>query len=1151
MMVDIPGTKTTVPFAVRNSSLARMHSELRNGVLTSVMIAASMMMVCAFTSPLLAQQSRELNRQVSIGLDHHLNPAGVVSPGSALTSGFASSSGFAAVSHSAAILPDTVRVLAVMVEFQEDDDNRSSGTGKFGSIYSYDYGTEILDPLPHDRAYFQQHLRFLENYVRKSSAKKTFLTTEVLDGIVTVSGRIQDYSFREGESEKPVADLAVEAWSLADTQFAGTDFSSYHMFVILHAGRGRDIDLVSIQGYNPTPYDIPSLAFTLSAFRKYLGFDYQGIPMQGGSFHITNSSIVPTTDNREISLIDGSLGLLELTINGLLAASFGTYAGLPDLFNTETGKTGIGRFGLMDGEGIFAYGGICPPEPSAWEKQSLGWTVPKNAAPGKHNYMLTASDTNSTPDILRVGITGKEYWLVENRQRDVNGNGQTVTIVSGGREQQLHFPKDTTGFENGNVSALRGVVVDVEDIDWSIPGGTVISDEAEAKVNGGILIWHIDEVVIDRFLRENAVNANDIGNGVDLEQAQGPQDIGVEVETVFGPIIGGGSPLDYWLRGNISPIYTNSFNATSMPNSRANNGSFTHVTMDGFTDPGLIMSMDVALGDNTIAPVPGFPIDLSEALEYEFPFTNVQTADLDGDGEHELLVTVTHWRFIHDLIQFPVGDQSPMDSYLFIYRQDGSPYVQQSAQPGVAAIFERLWCIAGPPSIGDIDGDGTAEIVVAAADSGKTVINIFSSRDDDGDGRLDLERQFTYAHDGPVTLASVQMPIIQNRLLYAVYGSEMDSIIVVGSEIRSFPMTRKGGNPQFYEYPGVMFSEIRPGKVLLSTPGGPRVFGLADGKEEAVDLYTSRMSSDVYGASVSADIDGDGVLEGYASGLDRTGSIVSLEDDEKKAEGLSPNSNSNWDGNTAVADADGDGRLDLLRTGSGDRLTVLNYALASVDEYPLPWVKTRFPDGIPAIALSVRPAGSSGDQIFVAADGKLDQLMTGAKTAAGFPIPLPGYASVAVFPSPTNQLAIAAAGSDRQLYLYYTPNQVDENSFIWRSLYADERNSNTVTLDRSSGAPITDFFPLERCYNWPNPVYTSDMVTKIRFYVSEDANITINIYDLAGEKVDELHARGIGGTDNDVDWDIRGIQSDVYLAHVEAVAGAMSASKIIKVAVIK
>ena len=142
--------------------------------------------------------------------------------------------------------------------------------------------------------------------------------------------------------------------------------------------------------------------------------------MPDGS-RITNCAVLPTTDIREIPYIDGSRGLLEITINGLLAASFGTYAGLPDLFDTETGLTGIGRFGLMDGEGIFAYGGICPPEPSAWEKQQLGWTVAREAWAGKRNYLLTASDTLSTRDVLRVPITNREYWLLENRLRDLGG----------------------------------------------------------------------------------------------------------------------------------------------------------------------------------------------------------------------------------------------------------------------------------------------------------------------------------------------------------------------------------------------------------------------------------------------------------------------------------------------------------------------------------------------------------------------------------------------------------------------------------------------------------------------------------------------------------------------------------------------------------
>ncbi|MEW6701754.1 MAG: hypothetical protein AB1298_03465, partial [Bacteroidota bacterium] len=53
---------------------------------------------------------------------------------------------------------DTLKILAVMVEFQKDDDPTTIGNGKFGSIYSKDYGDTILDPLPHDANYFSNHL---------------------------------------------------------------------------------------------------------------------------------------------------------------------------------------------------------------------------------------------------------------------------------------------------------------------------------------------------------------------------------------------------------------------------------------------------------------------------------------------------------------------------------------------------------------------------------------------------------------------------------------------------------------------------------------------------------------------------------------------------------------------------------------------------------------------------------------------------------------------------------------------------------------------------------------------------------------------------------------------------------------------------------
>jgi len=1037
-----------------------------------------------------------------------------------------------------AALPDTVRMLAVMVEFQEDEDERTSGNGKFGTIYEYDYGTEILDPMPHDRGYFQQHVRFLENYVRKVSGRRTILRGEVLDGIVTVANPLGDYSFRDDESEAPVAQLAVDAWTLAGDQFPETDFASYDMFVIFHAGRGRDVDLVSIQGFNPTPLDIPSLSFTMESFRRLLGGDFAGIAMPDGA-RITNCAVLPTTNNREIPLIDGSTGLLELTINGLLAASFGTYAGLPDLFDTETGKTGIGRFGLMDGEGIFAYGGICPPEPSAWEKQFLGWTVPREVAPGKNNYLLTASDSISTADMLRVPITGDEYWLVENRQRDLGGDGQNITYVSGGSVQQVRFPKDTTGFSNGDVSQLRGVIIDVEDIDWSLPGGRVIVDDGEARINGGILIWHIDENIIAEHRATNTVNTGDHVRGVDLEQAGGPQDIGVDISTVFGTETGTGSPLDYWRRDNISPVYENSFGMYTFPNTRANNGAYTHVTMDGFSATGPVMSLDVALGDNTIAPAAGWPVDLGAMLA---PHRSValRTADLDGDDVHEIVTA-----FGLDPVWRVLSSDAPDTVRVFVLRQDGTPFLSQGPLvfevPGARHV--------SAPTIGDWNADGIIDIAFVTRAEAKlrtpSDLWVIAARDADNDGSFDVQHRFVFDGEGQAVLGAPA--VIGGRLVFRVEGDDADTAYVLTGDITRYalphpPRTKDQLSLALYSY---HILEMDENTALLTGFMQTQLVDLGTGsvQEPHISLRSFEESGILPEQTAAAgDFDGDGLREAVGARTAVLG-IASRPDDPETLPFDFVRDRSFPPGfgyHAGAADVDGDGRLDAL-ISDDTQLRAVNFALSMVDHYP-----ARQPI---RYTLSADLESAGGSAVFGVGRDRVWQFLTGARQADGFPIAIPRDADISLLPSANDRLALAAAAPGGQLFLFETGSPVDEEQLLWRSRDADERNALAVTRSFKAAAPREEFFPTERCYNWPNPV--REQVTYIRVYVAEDADVSIKIYDLAGDSVDEINAKAAGGVDTDIPWEVFDIQSDVYLAKVKVTAGGKTGEKIIKIAVVK
>ena len=309
------------------------------------------------------------------------------------------------------IADDTLRILAIMVSFQEDADGTTFGNGKFGSIYSQNYVNDILDPLPHDKQYFESHLQFAKNYFQKVSKGKLEIEYTVLPDTFSLSDRMRNYSPAPGSNDfTPLGNFSVEAWTKADQLNPGFNFSNYDVFLIFHAGVGRD---VSLPGSIGNERDLPSVYLSQNAFKEIFGESFEGIPVSNGSFNITNSMIIPETESRELETITGSF-LFEITINGLICASIGSHIGLPDLFDTETGLSAIGRFGLMDGQSIFAYNGCYPPEPSPWSKIRLGWAEPVKVDIQNANVSLVTNlaATMSDTVILKVPLNSSEYYLI-------------------------------------------------------------------------------------------------------------------------------------------------------------------------------------------------------------------------------------------------------------------------------------------------------------------------------------------------------------------------------------------------------------------------------------------------------------------------------------------------------------------------------------------------------------------------------------------------------------------------------------------------------------------------------------------------------------------------------------------------------------------
>ena len=236
-------------------------------------------------------------------------------------------------------------VVALRVEFQPDTTRFTTGDGTFdGELYP-DSLNPSIDPLPHDAAYFEAHLAFLEAYVAQVSDGQTRVVPHLVPEVVRLSREMGAYSptgfdaDSDAERAKLVA-LVEEAWATA-TRESAFDMSGFDpertAFVLFHAGVGRDIELLGTT-LDKTPQDLPSIFFSERELNR-LGTG--SIAFNG--FPVRQTILLPRTETRTgFNFIEDEPFLLELSINGLLAASFFNVLGVPDLFNTETGEPAIG-----------------------------------------------------------------------------------------------------------------------------------------------------------------------------------------------------------------------------------------------------------------------------------------------------------------------------------------------------------------------------------------------------------------------------------------------------------------------------------------------------------------------------------------------------------------------------------------------------------------------------------------------------------------------------------------------------------------------------------------------------------------------------------------------------------------------------------------
>ncbi len=994
-------------------------------------------------------------------------------------------------------------VIALRVEFQPDTTRFTTGNGIFDSAL-FDTLEANVDPLPHDAAYFDAHLQFLANYVQKSSDGATQLNTFVIPEIVRVSQPMAAYSptglaaNSEGELAK-LARLVEEAWTLADQQ-SSFDMSGFDpantALILFHAGVGRDIELIGTS-LDKTPQDLPTIFFSEEALATLL----PGSQVSFNGFPVNHTIMMPRTETRVgFDFIQDQAFLVEFSINGLLAASFFNFLGVPDLFDTATGESAIGPFGLMDPLGLFAFNGLFPPEPTAWTKQYLGWTQPLTiSGPDPNITLLDAASSNAGLEAARVPISESEYFLVENRYRDLAGDGLTLTIYRDGQMVQQRIENGDEEFNSVNIDGFEGgVVVDVDDYDWALPGGVDADDNA---LNGGILIWHIDERIIAERLPANQVNIDPVRRGVDLEEADGAQDIGFPTDNIFGPQAFLGTPFDFFYEGNPVVVintageeialYQNRFAADTYPNSNSNANGPSFVVLDAFSLPGSTMtfaySRQTAAG---VAPLDGFPFPESGSSQpgsFLTSFSDPEAGLIYQNDRGEVVIST---RF----------ETAPMVLSNTVQR---SPVVI----PG-----NRVAMLSA-------NADGTSLHVVENGEVTTVPVSDFYA-----------SGQFSHlAYDN-----------LNNRLV--AYLERLGENLVVDISLNPTTLYQVSEILRTTE-PIYSFAITPGGEIALLGPAGV-TFGCCESKWTYAMSENGRAGQLVLGEDESGqvgafvDVSGDKLIFLQADG---TTTIVDL------TQFRIPNVDYTLSWYPVLVDLNKDNRLDVL-ISYGPSLLAFHAGGGLADGFPI-----RMP-----ASMTVQPLVASfrdvEERVVLAglANGYLYayQLTDEGQQVPGFPLAVGEGIATTPLIDGGRLFGVDVNGA---VQAWEIAGMLDP---LWGQQYGNAYHTSYVKLEPVPGESAsqngggTALLPSDETYNWPNPIRQGE--TFFRLTPAQDARVTITIIDTAGGLVDEITVENVrGGTATDVLWQTDA-PSGLYIARVEArSADGASETKLIKMAIVR
>jgi hypothetical protein len=256
--------------------------------------------------------------------------------------------------------------------------------------------------------------------------------------------------------------------------------------------------------------------------------------------------------------------------------------------------------------------GIIPAPPDAWTRIYAGWETSTEI---NYNDLINLKSGEAN-HIVKVNIGQDEYFLIENRNNWYRDGVSIDSARYGVWEKTDAYPSfinvlmDSVGAKKNDY----GVITEISNYNLGLPAS-------------GLLIWHIDEKKIREGLDSFSINSDRKHRGIDLEEADGAQDMGYISNLFTDPSSGYWG--DMWFSENQEYFRANAegsmdFSSFTHPNTKSNSGANSGVNISNISKAGGTMSFT-----------------LSSSYDVTYLTKNNKSIlfqwDVDGDGDLDFI----------------------------------------------------------------------------------------------------------------------------------------------------------------------------------------------------------------------------------------------------------------------------------------------------------------------------------------------------------------------------------------------------------------------------------------------------------------------------------------------------------------------------------